>query len=64
MRYKEKYIRPEIEIIEVCSEGIMQDPVSWEVGDKKEGEIIEGNPPASAKEYPGGNNNLWEDDEY
>lgn len=61
---KEKYIRPEIEIIEVCSEGVMQEPVSWGVDDKKEGDIIEGNPPTNTKEYPEGSHSLWEDDEY
>lgn len=61
---KEKYIRPEIEIIEVCSEGVIMEPSRWESGGGDGGPVIEGNPPTNAKEYPEGSHSLWEDDEY
>lgn len=64
MRNKKEYIKPQVEIIEVCSEGVMLEPVSWEVeGDGDKGNIHEGNPPG-AKEDPKSNYNIWEDDEY
>ena len=45
MKDRKEYIKPQVEIIEVCSEGVMLEPVSWEVeGDGDKGIIHEGNP--------------------
>ena len=67
MEKKKKYIMPDIEVIEVCSEGLMQDilPGSWDVDGKKEGDIIEGDPPPKKSgENRQWSNTLWDEEEW
>jgi hypothetical protein len=62
MSKRKVYVVPEVRIVEVCQENLMNNPTSWNDGtDTKP--IIEGNPDDESDNYAKWHGfNAWEDD--
>ena len=59
------YVVPEVRIVEVCQENLMNNPTSWNPGSGPNQSIIEGNPNGGSDTDPyakGHGCNVWEDD--
>ena len=55
------YVVPEVRIVEVCQENLMNNPTSWNDGTDTKS-IIEGNPGAESNYAKWHGFNAWEDD--
>ena len=44
MSKRKVYVVPEVRIVEVCQENLMNNPTSWDDGSGNRKQIIEGNP--------------------
>ena len=56
------YIVPELRIVKVCQENLMNNPASWNPGSGSTQSIIEGNPDEESNYAKGHGCNMWEDD--
>ena len=45
------YVVPEVRIVEVCQENLMNNPASWDDGSGNKNTIIEGNPDDESDNY-------------
>ena len=63
MNKRKVYIVPEVRIVEVCQENLMNNPASWNPGSGPNQSIVEGNPDDESDNYAKGHScNVWEDD--
>lgn len=64
MNKRKVYVVPEVRIVEVCQENLMDNPVSWSDGWGNRKPIVEGNPDEdSDNNYAKWHGfNVWEDD--
>lgn len=69
MNKRKVYVVPEVRIVEVCQENLMNNPASWNPGSGSNLSIIEGNPGEGSDPDEGSNPyakwhgfNAWEDD--
>lgn len=70
MNKRKVYVVPEVRIVEVCQENLMNNPTSWDDGSGNKQPIVEGNPDAFTLNPDGGSDNyakwhgfnVWEDD--
>nr|WP_294882397.1 hypothetical protein [Prevotella sp.] len=46
MNKRKVYVVPEVRIVEVCQENLMNNPTSWDDGSGNKQPIVEGNPDA------------------
>ena len=58
------YVIPEVRIVEVCQENLMNNPTSWDDGWGNKNTIIEGNPGGGSDPYAAKWHgfNAWDDD--
>lgn len=57
------YVVPEVRIVEVCQENLMDNPASWNPGSGPNHSIIEGNPDNESDNYAKWHGfNAWDDD--
>lgn len=57
------YVVPEVRIVEVCQENLMNNPGSWDDGSGNRKPIIEGTPDEESDNYAKWHGfNAWEDD--
>ena len=57
------YVVPEVRIVEVCQENLMNNPTSWNPGSGSNQSIIEGNPAEGSDNYAKWHGfNAWDDD--
>ena len=57
------YVVPEVRIVEVCQENLMNNPTSWDDGWGNKNTIIEGNPDEGSAPYAKWHGfNAWDDD--
>ena len=58
------YVIPEVRIVEVCQENLMNNPTSWSDGWGNKNTIIEGNPGGGSNPYAAKWHgfNAWDDD--
>ena len=57
------YVVPEVRIVEVCQENLMNNPTSWDDGSGNRKPIVEGNPGEGSDNYAKWHGfNVWEDD--
>ena len=57
------YVIPEVRIVEVCQENLMNNPTSWNPGSGSNQSIIEGNPAEGSDNYAKWHGfNAWDDD--
>ena len=63
MSKRKVYVVPEVRIVEVCQENLMNNPTSWNPGSGPNLSIIEGNPAEGSDNYAKWHGfNAWEDD--
>lgn len=68
MNKRKVYVVPEVRIVEVCLENLMNNPASWDDGSGNRRPIVEGNPDDGSLDDGSGNYakwhgyNVWEDD--
>lgn len=63
MSKRKVYVVPEVRIVEVCLENLMNNPTSWNPGSGPNQSIIEGNPDEGSDNYAKWHDfNAWEDD--
>ena len=71
MSKRKVYVVPEVRIVEVCQENLMNNPTSWSDGWGNKNTIIEGNPGGGSDPNPNPNPdpyakwhgfNAWDDD--
>ena len=63
MSKRKVYVVPEVRIVEVCQENLMNNPTSWNPGSGPNQLIIEGNPAEGSDNYAKWHDfNAWEDD--
>lgn len=51
MSKRQVYVVPEVRIVEVCQENLMNNPTSWDDGWGNKNTIIEGNPDDESDNY-------------
>ena len=51
MSKRKVYVVPEVRIVEVCQENLMNNPTSWNPGSGSNQSIIEGNPAEGSDNY-------------
>ena len=51
MSKRKVYVVPEVRIVEVCQENLMNNPTSWDDGSGNKNTIIEGNPGDESDNY-------------
>ena len=56
------YVVPEVRIVEVCQENLMNNPTSWNPGSGSNQSIIEGNPGEESNYAKWHGFNAWDDD--
>lgn len=56
------YVVPEVRIVEVCQENLMNNPTSWSDGWSNKNTIIEGNPDEGNNYAKWHGFNAWDDD--
>ena len=56
------YVVPEVRIVEVCQENLMNNPTSWDDGWGNKNTIIEGNPDEGNNYAKWHGFNAWDDD--
>ena len=57
------YVVPEVRIVEVCQENLMDNPASWSDGWGNREPIVEGNPDEGSDSYAKWHGfNAWDDD--
>lgn len=56
------YVVPEVRIVEVCQENLMNNPTSWSDGWGNKNTIIEGNPDEGNNYAKWHGFNAWDDD--
>ena len=61
MRKRKVYVVPEVRIVEVCQENLMNNPTSWNDGTDTKS-IIEGNPGEESNYAKWHGFNAWDDD--
>lgn len=62
MSKRKVYVVPEVRIVEVCQENLMNNPTSWDTGNGKM-PIVEGNPDEERDNYAKWHGfNAWDDD--
>ena len=61
---REVYVVPEVRIVEVCQENLMNNPTSWDDGWGNKNTIIEGTPDEGSDPYAAKWHgfNAWDDD--
>ena len=63
MNKRKVYVVPEVRIVEVCQENLMNNPTSWDDGSGNKKPIVEGNPVEESDNYAKWHGfNVWEDD--
>ena len=64
MSKRKVYVVPEVRIVEVCQENLMNNPTSWNPGSGPNQLIIEGNPAEGSDPYAAKLHgfNAWDDD--
>ena len=65
MNKRKVYVVPEVRIVEVCQENLMNNPASWDDGSGNRNPIVEGNPDpndGSGNYAKWHGYNVWEDD--
>lgn len=63
MNKRKVYVVPEVRIVEVCQENLMNNPASWDDGSGNRQPIVEGNPDDGSNNYAKWHGyNVWEDD--
>ena len=63
MSKRKVYVVPEVRIVEVCQENLMNNPTSWNPGSGPNQSIIEGTPDEGSDNYAKWHGfNAWEDD--
>ena len=64
MSKRKVYVVPEVRIVEVCQENLMNNPTSWNPGSGPNQSIIEGNPAEGSDSYAAKWHgfNAWDDD--
>ena len=64
MSKRKVYVVPEVRIVEVCLENLMNNPTSWNPGSGPNQSIIEGNPAEGSDPYAAKWHgfNAWDDD--
>ena len=63
MSKRKVYVVPEVRIVEVCQENLMNNPTSWNAGSGSNQSIIEGNPAEGSDNYAKWHGfNAWDDD--
>lgn len=63
MNKRKVYVVPEVRIVEVCQENLMDNPASWSDGWGNREPIVEGNPDPEPDPYAKWHGfNVWEDD--
>ena len=62
MSNRKVYVVPEVRIVEVCQENLMNNPGSWDDGSGNRNPIIEGNPGEGNNYAKWHGFNAWEDD--
>ena len=64
MSKRKVYVIPEVRIVEVCQENLMNNPGSWDDGSGNRNPIIEDNPGGGSDPYAAKWHgfNAWEDD--
>ena len=64
MSKRKVYVVPEVRIVEVCQENLMNNPTSWNPGSGPNQSIIEGNPAEGSDPYAAKRHgfNAWDDD--
>ena len=62
MSKRKVYVVPEVRIVEVCQENLMNNPTSWDDGWGNKNTIIEGNPGEESNYAKWHGFNAWEDD--
>lgn len=64
MSKRKVYVVPEVRIVEVCQENLMNNPTSWDDGWGNKNTIIEGNPGEGSDPYAAKWHgfNAWDDD--
>lgn len=62
MNKRKVYVVPEVRIVEVCQENLMNNPASWDDGSGNKKPIVEGNPTDESGSYAKWHGfNVWED---
>ena len=61
MSKRKVYVVPEVRIVEVCQENLMNNPTSWNAGTDTKS-IIEGNPGEESNYAKWHGFNAWDDD--
>lgn len=63
MSKRKVYVVPEVRIVEVCQENLMDNPASWSDGWGNRNPIIEGTPDEGSDNYAKWHGfNAWDDD--
>ena len=62
MSKRKVYVVPEVRIVEVCQEKLMNNPTSWSDGWGNKNTIIEGNPDEGNNYAKWHGFNAWDDD--
>lgn len=62
MSKRKVYVVPEVRIVEVCQENLMQDLSKWNPGSGPNQSIIEGNPGEESNYAKWHDFNAWDDD--
>jgi len=62
MSKRKVYVVPEVRIVEVCQENLMNNPTSWNPGSGPNQLIIEGNPAEESNYAKWHGFNAWDDD--
>lgn len=62
MSKRKVYVVPEVRIVEVCQENLMNNPTSWDDGWGNKNTIIEGNPGEESNYAKWHGFNAWDDD--
>ena len=63
MSKRKVYVVPEVRIVEVCQENLMNNPTSWNPGSGPNQSIIEGNTDEGSDNYAKWHGfNAWDDD--
>lgn len=62
MSKRKVYVVPEVRIVKVCQENLMNNPTSWDDGSGNKNTIIEGNPDEGNNYAKWHGFNAWDDD--
>lgn len=63
MNKRKVYVVPEVRIVEVCQENLMNNPTSWDDGSGNKQPIVEGTPGEGSDNYAKWHGfNAWDDD--